>query len=82
MKQPWDIRDPSPRGDAQENDIFVAVGSALTEWKTWRSNVPSYLRFSSDLSKENLSCTSGPGVWGDYQRKEQRGNAPASCRLF
>ena len=33
MKQPWDIRDPSPRGDAQENDIFVAVGSALTEWE-------------------------------------------------
>jgi hypothetical protein len=32
-KSPWDIRDPSPRGDADENTIFNAVGRALTEWE-------------------------------------------------
>jgi hypothetical protein len=33
-KQPWDIRDPSPRGESDENAIFNAVGRALTEWET------------------------------------------------
>jgi hypothetical protein len=30
---PWDIRDPSPRGDTDENAVFNAVGQALTEWE-------------------------------------------------
>lgn len=33
MKKPWDIRDPSSRGDVEENAIFNAVGRALTEWE-------------------------------------------------
>lgn len=33
MKHPWLIRDPSPRGDLDENAIFNAVGQALTEWE-------------------------------------------------
>ncbi len=31
--QPWDIRPPSPLGDNDENQIFNAVGQALTEWE-------------------------------------------------
>jgi hypothetical protein len=33
MKNPWDVRDPSPLGDSDENQIFNAVGRALTEWE-------------------------------------------------
>jgi hypothetical protein len=33
MKKPWEIRDPSPLGDSDENQIFNAVGRALTEWE-------------------------------------------------
>jgi hypothetical protein len=32
-KNPWDIRDPSLRGDANEGALFDAVGRALTEWE-------------------------------------------------
>jgi hypothetical protein len=34
MKNPWDIRGPSPQGDVDENMIFNAVGRALTEWES------------------------------------------------
>lgn len=37
MKKPWEIRDPSPQGDADENNIFNAVGRALTEWENIES---------------------------------------------
>jgi hypothetical protein len=33
IKKPWDVRDPSPHGDSDENAIFNAVGHALTEWE-------------------------------------------------
>ncbi len=32
-RKAWDVRDPSPRGDGDENAIFNAVGRALTEWE-------------------------------------------------
>lgn len=33
-KRPWDIVDPSIRGDVDERAVFDAVGRALTEWET------------------------------------------------
>lgn len=33
-KKPWEIIDPSPRGDIDEKALFDAVGRALTEWET------------------------------------------------
>lgn len=32
-RNPWDISDPAPLGDRDENAIFNAVGRALTEWE-------------------------------------------------
>lgn len=32
-KKPWDIRDPSPFGDLEEDALFNAVGRALTVWE-------------------------------------------------
>ena len=31
--KPWEIRPPSPIGNSNENEIFSAVGQALTEWE-------------------------------------------------
>jgi hypothetical protein len=33
MKNPWDIRDASPRGDVDDNMLFMTIGRALTEWE-------------------------------------------------
>jgi len=32
-KKPWDVRDPSPFGDIDENPLFNAIGRALTAWE-------------------------------------------------
>jgi hypothetical protein len=33
-KEPWEIREPSPRGDPNPNLLFESIGRALTEWET------------------------------------------------
>jgi len=33
-KKPWEVVDPSPVGDPDENPLFNAIGRALTSWET------------------------------------------------